>query len=142
MRTLIWLLLLPLAFALASCRSVKTVYVPTESMTLRTDTVKINTLRVDSVLMRDSVSLVLRGDTVFLTRWRDRFRYRTLSDTVYVAKTDSVRVRVPYPVETEKRLSTWQKIKMKFGGYALGVFVLSLTALFTFVLWKSKNRPK
>lgn len=140
MRTLIWLSLFSVALALASCRSVRTVYVPSESVARSTDTLKVNSLRVDSVMVRDSVSLAVRGDTVFLTRWRDRFRFRTVSDTVYMAKTDSVRVQVHYPVETEPHLSAWQKIKLNLGGYALGAFALSLTALVIFIVWKLRNK--
>lgn len=53
-----------------------------------------------------------------------------LKDTVkirYIHTTDSI----PYPVEVEKELTLWQKTKMEYGGFAMGVaaalaFVVSL----------------
>lgn len=78
--------------------------------------------RWDSVYFRDSVFMAANGDTVYLTKthWRERFRniYHVKSDTVM--QRDSV--RVPYPVE--KPLTKWQRWKMDFGGWAMGVAAL------------------
>lgn len=97
----------------------RTVYAPAESVTVRTDTVCQSRLRVDSVIFRDSVAVIQRGDTVFMTKYRDRYRYRNRTDTVYRSATDSVKVRVPYPVE--RKLTKWEQVKMEAGGWAIGI---------------------
>lgn len=103
--------------SLTGCKTVRYVPVP-EYHTLyktRVDTVQ----RLDSVDFRDSVFIAAKGDTVFLTKthWRERFR------NIYHAKTDTIMqrdsIRVPYPVE--KQLTKWERWKMDFGGWAMGV---------------------
>ena len=115
-----WLALMLLAMAalLLSGGCTRKVYVPTEHIVYSTDTVYEAVLRVDSVIQRDSVAVVQKGDTVLITRYRDRYRVKERTDTVYKAKTDSVRVREPYPVERE--LTKWEQTKMDFGGIFLG----------------------
>lgn len=110
---------------LGSCT--RTVYTPVETVTLRTDTIYSAKVRVDSVIFRDSVSLIQRGDTVFVTKYRDRYRVRERVDTVYSSATDSVTVRVPYPVE--RQLSKWEQVKMEAGGWAIGAGSVLFVAL-------------
>lgn len=123
---------------LAGC-SPKTVYVPTERIVSRTDTVYSATLRVDSVLMHDSVAVIQRGDTVYLTKYRDRFRYRERIDTLYQSVTDSVEVRVPYPVERE--LTKWERTKMDFGGFVLGGLIAAvIVAVLAWIVKRKRHR--
>ncbi len=136
---LVWLALISvvmLALALTSCT--KTVYVPTEHIVYSTDTVYEAVLRVDSVIHRDSVAVVQKGDTVLITRYRDRYRVKERTDTVYKAKTDSVRVREPYPVERE--LTKWEQTKMDFGGMFLGGLIAVLVAAVIVWIVKRKRR--
>lgn len=124
------------AAALSGC-SPKVEYVPVERTVTRTDTCFYAKLRVDSVLVRDSVAVIHKGDTVFMTKWRDRIKVRERTDTVYRAKTDSV--RVPYPVEKtvyrERELTAWQKAKMDFGGGAIAVLcIAALTGAFVWFM--------
>ncbi len=119
MRTLLPALPVLAALVLAGCA--RTVYVPMENTSHTTDTVRLVNLRTDSVVQRDSVAVYVNGDTVRITRWRDRFRYRDRTDTVYKAVTDSVKVSVPYPVERE--LTKWERTKMGFGGIAIGAII-------------------
>lgn len=136
---LVWLALIVtvmLALALTSCT--KRVYVPTEHIVYNTDTVHEAELRVDSVIQRDSVAVVQKGDTVLITRYRDRYRVRERSDTVYKAKTDSVRVREPYPVERE--LTKWEQTKMDFGGMFLGGLIAVVVS--AVILWIVKRKRR
>ena len=66
--------------------------------------------------------------------WRDRWRERTkeVHDTVYIERTDSV--PVPYPVERE--LSRWERVKVDYGGFALG---LVGSVLAVAVIWLAKK---
>lgn len=135
-----WLALMLLAMAalLLSGGCTRKVYVPTEHIVYSTDTVYEAVLRVDSVIQRDSVAVVQKGDTVLITRYRDRYRVKERTDTVYKAKTDSVRVREPYPVERE--LTKWEQTKMDFGGIFLGG--LCAVAVLAVAVWIIKRKRR
>ena len=122
----------------ALCSCARKIYVPVESTVTHTDTCYNAQIRVDSVLLRDSVAVMQHGDTVRITRWRDRYRVKQRTDTVYRTATDSVRVEVPYPVERE--LTRWERTKQDIGGIALGaVIAMTLAAL---IIWIAKSRRK
>lgn len=132
------LMLLSMAALMLSGGCTRKVYVPTEHIVYSTDTVYEAVLRVDSVIQRDSVAVVQKGDTVLITRYRDRYRVKERTDTVYKAKTDSVRVREPYPVERE--LTKWEQTKMDFGGMFLGGLIAVGVAAVIMWIVKRKRR--
>lgn len=104
------------------CSCTRTVYKPIESVRIeKEETVKRH---IDSVIQRDDRVMIVRGDTVIA--WRDRWNERVsiIRDTIRVEHTDSI--SVPYPVE--KKLSAWQKVKMKYGGLAIVSLLILLTA--------------
>lgn len=113
------------------------VYVPVESAVSRTDTIYSAKVRVDSVIMRDSVAVFQKGDTVTITKYRDRYRVKELTDTVYQSAIDSVKVSVPYPVERE--LSRWERTKMDFGGMAIGALVIALCVAVAWLIKKFRK---
>lgn len=113
------------------------VYAPVESAVSRTDTIYSAKVRVDSVIMRDSVAVFQKGDTVLITKYRDRYRVKELTDTVYQSAIDSVKVSVPYPVERE--LSRWERTKMDFGGMAIGALVIALCAAVAWLIKKFRK---
>lgn len=113
------------------------VYVPVESIVSRTDTIYSAKVRVDSVIMRDSVAVFQKGDTVTITKYRDRYRVKELTDTVYQSAIDSVKVSVPYPVERE--LSRWERTKMDFGGMAIGALVIALCVAVAWLIKKFRK---
>lgn len=126
------------AALLCACGScTRTVYTPVESTTVRTDTLYRAVVRVDTVLQRDSVTVMQRGDTVMVTRFRDRYRVKLHTDTVREVSVDSVRVAVPYPVE--KELTRWEQVKMDFGGMALGGLVIALCAAVAWLIKKYRR---
>jgi hypothetical protein len=115
------------------CTTVKTVDVER----VRTDTVwQKQTLR-DSIYLEQNDSIVLqtKGDTVTVDRWhwRDRWRDRVKTDTIYKSKTDTVtEIRV-----TETRgttLTWWQKVRMWIGTAALVLLVLLVVVKGTILL--------
>ena len=116
------------ALCIGSCT--RTLYVPVESEHVTTDTVRSVQLRVDSVWLRDSIVTLQRGDTVWIERYRDRYRYLLTTDTLWQTHTDSVVKREPYPVEVVKevprQLSWWQSIRLWIGNVSLGVILLVL----------------
>ena len=111
-----------IAAALMSCT--RTVYVPTQSV--KTDSIAVERVRIDSIIMRDSVSVIDRGDTVRIERWRTR--YITRRDTVAIERVRTDSIAVPYRVEVERPLTLWQRIKLSLGGWAL-LAVLIVTAV-------------
>ena len=117
---------------LTGCRSVKYVSVPEyhTEYKVRTDSF----IKRDSVWVHDSVSVWMKGDTVFKDKVRteheDHYIYTNKTDTVL--KTDSV--RVPFPVE--KKLGRGEQIKVD---YFLPICcVLAIISLS--LLWLIKRR--
>lgn len=121
------IILLTLAIC-SSCRSIK--YVPVE--TIRTDSLYLTVHERDSIHIKDYIYIREKGDTVFVERWRTQYRDRGRTDTLYIDRTREV--QVPYPVE--KELTWWQKAKIEFGEFSIGIiFVLSIT-----VIWLIKKK--
>lgn len=93
-----------LGLSLAGCSRVQ--YVPVPSV--RTDTVWRTAASTDTTVLRDSIHVEIRAasDTVWVTRYKERVRWRdrVRTDTVFASRRDSV--PVPYPVEREP---TWRE---------------------------------
>ena len=106
MKHLLYILLL--ASVCVSCRSIK--YVPIES--IKHDSVYINRIKYDSIYHKDSIYMLVKGDTVYTYKYKYQYRDKLIRDTVNVTKRDSI----PYPVEVvktvtvEKKLSWWQTL--------------------------------
>ena len=83
---LFWSLIL---VSLSSCGTTKTAVVKGER---RVEWSERSSVKRDSIYVHDSVYIHSKGDTVYLERWRTRIRDRTLRDTVYLQKIDSVYV--------------------------------------------------
>lgn len=121
-----------LGLSLSGCS--RTVYVPVE--TARTDTAWRSSARADSTYLMDSVVITLdsRRDTVVRTeyRYRTHWRERVRTDTVYRARTDSVRVEVP----VERELTAWQKGFISLGHGAAA----SIAMMLAWWLWRKIGR--
>lgn len=117
---------------LTGCRSVKYVSVPEyhTEYKVRTDSF----IKRDSVWVHDSVSVWMKGDTVFKEKlekvYNEHYIYTNKTDTVL--KTDSV--RVPFPVE--KKLGRWEQIKVDYFLPICCVLAIILLSL----LWLIKRR--
>lgn len=103
-----------------SCRSIQ--YVPIE--TIKTNTEYRDRLQRDSIHIKDSVLMFVKGDTVFRDRWHTEYRDKLIRDTINI--TDTVKTEVPYPVE--KKLSKWQSFKMNIGGYSMIILLVLFIA--------------
>ena len=117
------------------------VYVPTETVRTEYKDRVVEAVRVDTAIMRDSVAVYVNGDTVRITKYRDRWRTRIIErhDTCTVTKTDSVQV----PVQVERKLTRWERTKMDAGGIAigiLGVAALSGLAWLAWLAYKKRRR--
>lgn len=127
---------------LSGCKTTR--YVPVERMRTEYkdrvvavhDTVRDSVLVLNDVYRHDSVSVLSRGDTVYVERWhtllqsiqlRNRAeRSKAAHDTLYVTRTDSV--RVPVPVERKR-------VKMDFGTVAMVIAALAIIAGLGVLAW-------
>lgn len=117
--------------ALAGCSRAQ--YVPVE--TVRTDSIYLTQIQRDSIYKYDSIYIKERGDTVFIDRYKYLFVDKLRHDTLYVCRTDTV--RVPYPVERE--LTTWQRVKLEAGGYAVCAVVVTVLTVAGYTVYKLKK---
>ena len=131
MKRLIYIIiLLILAICFVSCR---TQYIPVESV--RTEYKTRDSIRFDSIYQRDSVYMLVKGDTIYQCRYKYLYRYLTTNRTDTILKHDSI--PIPYPVE--KQLSRWQTIKMELGGWAFGIIILFTLIIIGQIIFKSKK---
>ena len=124
-------MLVLLAMAVTSCRSVR--YVPVE--TVKQDSVHYNKAVRDSIHVKDSVLVFVKGDTVKELRFKYVYREKERTDSAYTGRTDSI--RVPYPVEA--RLTKWQQFKMDAGGYAIALAVILVIAVAGYFVMKIRK---
>lgn len=97
------------------------------------DTLTTVQLRVDSVLHHDSiyVETFMRGDTVFLTkyteRWHDRIKLRT--DTIREIKEVPVTITKTEVKEVPRKLTWWQLFLQWLGCLSLGAIIGAIVYL-------------
>lgn len=133
---LIWIAIFIYGMLCSSCRSQRVVTVPEyhEVVTHQRDTVST----VDSIYVKDSVLVIQRHDTIFITRtrteFRDRWRDRLRVDSFI--QRDSIPVRV----EVEKQLTRWQKLSMRTGKVVLLLMLLAVAGGFLYLLLRHRFR--
>lgn len=120
---------------LAGCKSVQ--YVPME--TVRTDSIYVDRYQRDSIYLQDSVFVNrwTAGDTVYQDKvvWKYVYRDKVKYDTVSILRSDTV--RVPYPVE--RRLSTWEKVRLNVGGWVIALVVITILVVVGCVVYKIRK---
>ncbi len=115
MKNVIFLFSITIVLLCSGCT--RKVYVPLE--TVRTEKDVVTRWFTDTVIQNDTRFIFVKGDTVI--DWRDRWRERIkeVHDTLYIERTDTVRV----PVPVERKLKKWEQTKMDFGGFAIGAII-------------------
>ena len=116
------------------------VYVPTETVRTEYKDRVVEAVRVDTAVMRDSVAVYVNGDTVRITKYRDRWRTRIIErhDTCTVTKTDSVQV----PVQVERKLTRWERTKMDAGGIAIGILGVAALGGLAWLAWLAYKKRR
>ena len=103
-----------------SCTTTKTVE------RVKRDSVYVDRLKRDSIYQRDSIYMLIKGDTVYKYEYKYLYRDKLLRDTISISKTDSI----PYPVEVpkyvDKKLSWWQSTLLYTGAIAWIVAIIGL----------------
>ena len=93
---------------------------------VKRDSVYVDRLNRDSIYQRDSIYMLIKGDTVSKYEYKYRYRDKLLRDTISISKTDSI----PYPVEVpkyvDKKLSWWQSTLLYTGAIAWIVAIIGL----------------
>lgn len=120
-----------LMFLLSSCRTIEYVEVPKEVI----KTEYRDKVVTDTIIEKDSVSVLIKGDTI----WRDRIKYKY----VYKERVDTVIV-TDYETKTkiitkERQLTKWESIKMTLGGWcmtALIMLLIGIVGYIAFKIWK------
>ena len=93
---------------------------------VKRDSVYVDRLKRDSIYQRDSIYMLIKGDTVYKYEYKYLYRDKLLRDTISISKTDSI----PYPVEVpkyvDKKLSWWQSTLLYTGAIAWIVAIIGL----------------
>ena len=90
------------------------------------DSVYIDRLKRDSIYQRDSIYIIVKGDTVFKYQYKYSYRDKLLRDTISISKTDSIPYKVEVPKYVDKRLSWWQSTLLYTGAIAWIVAIIGL----------------
>lgn len=90
------------------------------------DTVRIVDRQIDSVYLKDSTYVFSKNDTVYSTKYIDRFHYKYIHDTLYRSTTDTLmqEKEVEKVVEVEKH--TPVKNAFAWIGFLASVVLLGL----------------
>ena len=133
-----WLVICAVSFFCLSffCRCTTTKYVPVTEYRDRVVNKTDSFLKLDSVYVHDSVSVYIRGDTVFKDKFRlqykDRYIVRNKSDTLVV------RDSIPYRVTIEKQLSKTDKAFINIGKIASVLLFVGVLAFIGWIYWRLK----
>jgi hypothetical protein len=77
----------------------------------------------------------VKGDTVFVDKYKYLYKYLFINKVDSFVKVDSI--QVPYPVE--KQLTRWQSLKMDIGGIALTVVAIIVIIALGKMIYKLKK---
>ena len=111
-------LIIIVALILCSCRSTR--YVPVEI--IKTDTLYIAKLKVDSVYHRDSVHVETKGDSVTIYKEKYITKIEQLHDTIRSYSVDIISVVIPQSSESSKD-SPFKYVRLLFITLALFALV-------------------
>ena len=133
---LFWIALFFIAVIAASCKSVEYIKVPEYHTEYKT---RIDTfIQKDSCVIKDSVYIHAKGDTIWYEKWHtqyvDRWKEKIKVDTLM--RTDSI--SIPYPVE--KKLSRFQQFCLDYGKIMLGATALLLIVIAIIIVRWIKNK--
>ena len=135
-----WLAVCAISFLFLSlfCRCTTTKYVPVTEYRDRVINKTDSFLKTDSVYTHDSVSVYIRGDTVF----KDKFRLQYKDRYIVKSKSDTLIVRdsIPYraSVIKEKQLSFTDKTLLGLGKLFAVILFIGAFAFVGWIYWRLK----
>ena len=117
------------------CGCGTTEYVPVESV--RYDSLFVEKLMMDSVYVRDSGYVRDKGDTVYVDKDRYVYVYKNRIDTFVVYRDREVEV----PVPVERRLTWWERVKLEYAEWVIGVLV-AIALIYALRKWLARKIRK
>ena len=105
-----------LVLLLTSCT--RTVYQDHE--VIRHDSIYVTAVSIDTVMMRDSIHTVEKGDTVTTTIYKYIYKVRERTDTAYIERTDTVTMTETVEREKVVKKRDWLSI---IGAVVVGAIV-------------------
>lgn len=120
---------------LSACRTTtKLVEVPVEVPVEVVKKEYIHDTKIDSVYIHDSIDRWQKGDTLYITKWYTKYKYKINTDTIIRTDTIPKIVKVPKIVEVtkEKKVEVnhiywYQKLLMWVGGISFLLCVMYIT---------------
>ena len=107
-----------------------------ETVVVRTDTLIQTKVEKDSVVHRDSVYVHewQKGDTVYMekVKWMTRWENHLKHDTLYISKTDTVKVKDVVVKEVKKPMGWFAETFMIIG-------IVASLILIVFIVWKIRE---
>ena len=108
-----------------SCGTTKFIEVPVEIEKVKTEYKE--TIKYDSIYIRDSIDRYTKGDTVFIYKEKTKFQYKYKYDTIVVKDSIQYPQYITNEIEVNK-LKTWQIVLMCIGSaaicYVIGKLIL------------------
>lgn len=94
---------------------------PRETVRYQHDTTTVH--HRDSIHLRDSIYIRewMKGDTVFVDRFRDRYLYRDRWRDSIIVKRDSIAVETVKEVKVEKPINAWKRFRIGAFWWLLGL---------------------
>lgn len=105
-----------------ACSCTRTVY--QERETVLHDSIYIAAVSVDTIMQRDSIHVVERGDTVTTTIYKYIYKVRERTDTCYVQHTDTVMMTETKEVTKTVKKKDWASI---IGALCIGILIGIIT---------------
>ena len=91
----------------------------------------------DTTYVHDSIFIHQKNDTIYFTKWRDRYVERIQIDTCYIQKSDTFKIvkRCYYPTQ----LTRFEQTKMWIGECTLWLLLVLLLLGVGWGVWKVKK---
>ena len=137
-------LIVCLLITLCGCTTTKYVEVEVPKVVTQTNIERRTDIVRDTLIQRDSVIIVQKGDTIYHETWHklQSINNYYMTDTVRDTIPQTVTVTKKIPVEVEKKLSRWQSFKIEAGGFLLSAVGLALLALIVYAVIKIRKMVK
>ena len=124
----IYFLIAVLILCFMSCKGTERIV---EVQTVKTEYKDKVVEKRDSIYVKDSTFVYVGGDTVYMYKYKNIYRDKIKTDTLYITKRDSV--AVPYPVE--KKLSYWEENLLCFGKLFVVFILLAVVVAIGYFVW-------
>ena len=124
----IYFLIAVLILCFMSCKGTERIV---EVQTVKTEYKDKIVEKRDSIYVKDSTFVYVGGDTVYMYKYKNIYRDKIKTDTLYITKRDSV--AVPYPVE--KKLSYWEENLLCCGKLFVVFILLAVAVAIGYFVW-------